>query len=64
LIHDGVHTPPKDAAAIAQQAGVGRLVLIHYPQDRAARILAEAQAVFPNTELAREGHTLEIPATE
>jgi ribonuclease Z len=64
LIHDGVHTPPKDAADIAQQAGVGRLVLIHYSQDRATRIRAEAQAVFPNTELAREGSTLEIPATE
>lgn len=61
LIHDGVHTQPKDAAGIARRAGVGRLVLIHYPQSRAARILAEAQAVFPNTELAHEGRTLEVP---
>ena len=64
LIHDGVHTSPKDAAGIAQRAGVDRLVLIHYSQNRAARILAEAQAVFPNAELAREGSTLEIPLTE
>lgn len=62
LIHDGVHTPPKDAAEVARRAGAGRLVLIHYPQNRAARILAEAQAVFPRTELAREGTTLEVPA--
>ncbi len=62
LIHDGVHTAPKDAAAIAKRAGVGRLVLIHYPQHRAAAILAEAQAIFPNTELAREGVCLEVPA--
>lgn len=62
LIHDGCHTSPKDAARIAQQAGVGRLALIHYAQERAARVLAEAQAVFPNAELAKEGSTLEVPA--
>ncbi|MCX6901867.1 MAG: MBL fold metallo-hydrolase [Verrucomicrobia bacterium] len=60
LIHDGAHTPPKDAAQIAQQAGVKKLVLIHYNQNRAAKILAEARSVFPNTELAEEGHTLEV----
>lgn len=60
LIHDGAHTAPKDAARIAQQAGVSRLVLIHYTQSRAAKILAEAKAVFPNTELAEEGRTLEV----
>jgi len=60
LIHDGAHTAPKDAARIAQQAGVSRLVLIHYNQSRAAKILAEAKAVFPNTELAEEGRTLEV----
>ncbi|MCX6908717.1 MAG: MBL fold metallo-hydrolase [Verrucomicrobia bacterium] len=60
LIHDGAHTAPKDAARIAQQAGVSRLVLIHYAHSRAAKILAEAKAVFPNTELAEEGRTLEV----
>jgi hypothetical protein len=29
---------------------------------RAARILAEASAVFARTELAKEGTTLEVPA--
>ena len=60
LIHDASHTGPKDSARIAQQAGVSRLVLIHYSQARAAKILDEAKAVFPNTELAEEGKTLEV----
>jgi len=62
LIHDGAHTAPKEAAGIARQADVGRLALIHYSQNRAERILAEAQSVFANTILAKEGQTLEIPA--
>jgi ribonuclease BN (tRNA processing enzyme) len=41
---------------------VGRLALIHYSQPRADRLLQEAKAVFPNTELAKEGQTLEIPS--
>ena len=60
LIHDGSHTQPADAARIAREAGVGRLVLIHYPEARAARMLAEARAIFPNTDLAEAGHTLEV----
>lgn len=61
MIHDGVHTAPKDAASIAQRAGVGRLVLVHYSQNRAAKILNEARDVFPAAELANEGSVLEIP---
>ncbi len=60
LIYDASHTAPKEAALVAQQAGVNRLVLIHYAQARAARILEEARTVFPNTELAEEGNTLEV----
>ena len=60
LIHDAAHTAAKDSAEIAKQAGVSRLVLIHYAQGRAERLLQEARAVFPHTELAREGQTLEI----
>ena len=59
---DAAHTSAKDAATVAKQAGVGRLVLIHHTQNGAARALAAARAVFPNTELAKEGVTLEIPA--
>ncbi len=63
LVHDGAHTAPKDAADIAKRAGVGRLALIHYRQSVAARALAEAKAVFPNSELAQEGSILKVPAT-
>jgi ribonuclease BN (tRNA processing enzyme) len=62
LIHDAAHTSAKDSATIAKTAGVGRLLLIHYSQPRANQLLAEARAVFPNTDLARQGETLEIPS--
>lgn len=62
LIHDSAHTSARDAADTALRAGVSRLVLIHYAQSRAGQLLKDAQAVFPNTELAKEGETLEIPA--
>jgi ribonuclease BN (tRNA processing enzyme) len=62
LLHDGAHTSPRDAARIALRAGVGRLVLIHYAQSQAARVLAEARAVFPHSELAKEGCTLDLAA--
>lgn len=60
LIHDACHTGPRDAAAIAKAAGVGRLLLIHYPKAKANQILAEATPVFPHTFLAREGETIEV----
>ena len=60
LIHDGAHTSAKDAATIAEMAGVGRLLLIHYPQAKADRLLADAREVFPDTFLAREGETVEV----
>lgn len=60
LIHDGAHTTPHDAATIARMAGVGQLVLIHYPQSRAEQMMADAKAVFPRTSLAVEGETLEL----
>lgn len=62
LIHDSAHTSARDAADIALRAGVTRLALIHYGESRAGQLLKEAQAVFPNTVLAREGETLDIPA--
>jgi len=60
LIHDAAHTSARDAATIAKMAGVERLFLIHYSQERADRLLAEAREVFPNTFLAREGETLTL----
>jgi ribonuclease BN (tRNA processing enzyme) len=60
LVHDSAHTSAKDAATIAKSAGVGRLVLIHYLQGSAERLLTEARAVFGNTHLAVEGETITL----
>lgn len=61
LIHDGAHTPPADAARVARDAGVGRLLLIHSNDAGAEDKQAAARAVFPATDLAREGDTIDIP---
>jgi phosphoribosyl 1,2-cyclic phosphodiesterase len=77
LIHDAQHTPEEyaiyrgrghsswtEAAQVARDAGVKRLVLFHHdPQhtdEMVARITAEAKLMFPNTEAAREGTSIEI----
>lgn len=60
LIHDGSHTPPEKAAGIARTANVGRLLLIHYSDASAEQKLTAAREVFPNTDMAREGTTLEV----
>jgi phosphoribosyl 1,2-cyclic phosphodiesterase len=77
LIHDAQHTPEEyaiyrgrghsswsEAASVASDAGVKRLVLFHHdPQhtdEAIARITAEAQRMFPNTAAAREGTSIEI----
>lgn len=60
LVHDAAHTSAHDAATIAARAGVARLYLIHYAQERAWQLLAEARKVFAATELAKEGETLEL----
>lgn len=60
LVYDAAHTSAHDAATIAARAGVTRLYLIHYAQERAGQLLAEARKVFAATELAKEGETLEL----
>ena len=60
LIHDGAHTSARDAATIARTAGVRRLLLIHYTQAHAERLLTDARAVFPKTDLARAGETIGV----
>jgi len=58
------HSTPEMAMAIAQAAGVKRLVLFHHDpmhdDNTLAEIEKQAQEVFPNTILAYEGLTIEI----
>ncbi len=55
-----LHSTARQAATIARDAGVGKLIIGHfssrYPDPRL--LLDEARAVFPDTELAAEGKTL------
>lgn len=58
------HATAREAAEVAREAGVRRLVLTHisprYTRD-APELLAEAQAVFAETVVARDGMTVEVP---
>jgi ribonuclease Z len=57
------HSTAREAAEIARAAGVRQLVLTHisprYSRE-APELLAEAQAVFPDTTIARDGMTIEV----
>lgn len=56
------HTTAKDAARIAAEAGVKRLVIGHFSSRYLDEtpLLEEAQSVFPSTVLAREGLILDV----
>lgn len=59
------HSTAAQAAGIARQAGVGRLLLGHF-SGRYTNLdghLAEARAVFPATETAEEGHVYPVKKT-
>jgi len=63
------HSTAAEAAAAARDARVGTLILTHLSaryesdsQPRTGELLAEAQAIFPNTLLAHDFWTYEVPA--
>jgi ribonuclease Z len=62
--HETGHSTASEAGRVALEAGVRRLVLTHissrYNRD-ASELLAEARAVFPETLIARDGMTLDVP---
>lgn len=59
------HTTARQAAEIAREAGTRQLVLTHissrYGEAEADKLLAEAQAVFPNTRLAEDMWSCSVP---
>jgi ribonuclease BN (tRNA processing enzyme) len=51
-----IHSSGRDAGAVASEAGVERLVLIHlHPAGRHDAVLAEARETFPAAELGADG---------
>jgi ribonuclease Z len=57
------HSTGAQAASVALEAGVGKLVIGHFSSRYKDLnvILKEAQAIFPATELAQEGMKFDIP---
>lgn len=66
LIHEGtgslpgVHSSPVEAAEIAAEAGVKRLILVHAPAITDDGELAKARQVFENTSWGHDGDRVEL----
>lgn len=60
--HETLHSTAHEAALIARDAGVKRLVIGHYSSryEDEQELLDEALEVFPQTELAYEGKVLSL----
>ena len=58
------HSTAAGAARIAAEAGVGKLILTHFSTRYrdAEQLLAEARAIFPNTEAASDLACFDVPA--
>lgn len=58
------HSTAQEAATLAREAGVRRLILTHFSsryEDDLSAVGREARAVWPGAELAHDGLTVEIP---
>lgn len=68
LAYDYFHSTTEQAALLAKEGNVGRLILTHissrYQEDDEASLLQEAKAVFPNTELAHDFSIFDLPANK
>jgi len=60
------HSSSRQAAEIAKEAGVGRLILTHLSPryEEPATILEDAKKVFPNVQVAEDFLSIEVPYPE